>query len=177
VKLLSDACEYAVRAVVWMAQRPGQPQKVREIAQGTHAAPGYLVKVLQALVKAGILSAQRGSHGGFSLERDPASLSVLEVINAIDPIARIQACPLGLPGHGTDLCTVHHCIDHALATIEEAFGASTIADLLTSETRPAPMCDSAPCPRMCDEHSRPSVLDVFRGAGSPDRSVHRTEDH
>ena len=71
MKLLSDASEYALRAVVWLAQRPGLPQKTREIAEGTHAAPGYLVKVLQSLAKAGILSAQRGSHGGFSLERDP----------------------------------------------------------------------------------------------------------
>src|SRR5690606_17155548 len=96
MKLLSEAAEYGLRAVVWLAQRPGGYWKVREIAKGTRAAPGYLVKVLQGLARAGILSAQRGSQGGFRLERDPAGLTALEVINAIDPIERIRACPLGL---------------------------------------------------------------------------------
>ena len=102
MKLLSDASEYALRAVVWLAQRPGLPQKTREIAEGTHAAPGYLVKVLQSLAKAGILSAQRGSHGGFSLERDPRDLSVLDVIEAVDPIERIRTSFHQTPS-GTEL--------------------------------------------------------------------------
>jgi len=142
MKLLSDASEYGLRAVVWLAQRPGQPQKVREIAEGTHAAPGYLVKVLQALAKARILSAQRGSSGGFRLERDPAELSVLEVINAIDPIERIHTCPLGLEAHGECLCPMHRRIDDAMAAIEQSFGDSTIDDLLTEPSASHPLCDA-----------------------------------
>jgi len=142
MKLLSDACEYALRAVVWLAQRPGQSQKVRELAEGIHAAPGYLVKALQALTKAGILSAQRGSRGGFNLERDPANLTVLEVINAIDPIERILTCPLGLKSHGTCLCPMHKKIDDAMAEIEASFGTCTIKDLLDQRSRPTPLCDA-----------------------------------
>lgn len=142
MKLLSDASEYALRAMVWMAQRPGQPQKVRELAEGTHAAPGYLVKVLQALTKADILSAQRGSRGGFTLERDPAKLTVLEVINAIDPIERILTCPLGLKFHGKHLCPMHKKIDDAMAKIEASFGSTTIKDLLNQRSRSKPLCDA-----------------------------------
>jgi Rrf2 family transcriptional regulator, nitric oxide-sensitive transcriptional repressor len=142
MKLLSDACEYALRAVVWMAQRPEQPQKVRELAEGIHAAPGYLVKVLQALTKAGILSAQRGSRGGFTLECDPARLTVLEVVNAIDPIERILTCPLGLKSHGKHLCPMHKKIDDAMAKIEASFGSSTIQDLLNQRSRSKPLCDA-----------------------------------
>jgi len=142
MKLLSDASEYGLRAVVWLAQRPGQSQKVREIAEGTHAAPGYLVKVLQALAKAHILSAQRGSSGGFRLERDPDALSVLEVINAIDPIERIHTCPLGLEAHGECLCPMHRRIDDAMAVIEQSFGGSTIDDLLAEPSASRPLCDA-----------------------------------
>jgi len=142
MKLLSDASEYALRAVVWLAQHPGEARKTREIAEGTHAAQGYLVKVLQNLAKAGILSAQRGSHGGFRLERDPAALTVLEVINAVDPIERIHTCPLGLDAHGTHLCPMHRRIDDALAAIEESFRASTIDDLLTEPTISTPLCEA-----------------------------------
>ncbi len=147
MKILSDACEYALRAVVWLAQRPGQPQKVREIAAGTRSAPGYLVKVLQALAKARILSAQRGSLGGFSLERDPATLTVLEVISAIDPIERITICPLGLKSHGSCLCPMHRRIDDAMAAIEESFAASTIADLVNEPAVSRPMCPGLLDPR------------------------------
>lgn len=146
MKLLSDAMEYGLRAVVWLAQRPGQAQKVREIAQGTHATPGYLIKVLQALAKADILSAQRGSTGGFRLERDPASLSVLEVINAIDPIERIRTCPLGLESHGECLCPMHKRIDDAIATIEQSFRESTIEDLLNEPTTSHPLCEALSVP-------------------------------
>lgn len=142
MKLLSDATEYGLRAVVWLAQRPGQPQKVREMAEGAHAAPGYLVKVLQTLAKAQILSAQRGSTGGFRLERDPAELTVLEVINAIDPIERIHTCPLGLEGHGACLCPMHRRIDDAMAAIEQSFGDSTIKDLLAEPSASPPLCDA-----------------------------------
>ncbi|MGD7652527.1 MAG: RrF2 family transcriptional regulator [Verrucomicrobiales bacterium] len=139
MKLLSDASEYALRGVVWLAQRNGRTFKLREIADGTKAAPGYLIKVLQSLTKAGILSTQRGSTGGFSLIRDPATLTALEVINAVDPIERIHTCPLGLKSHGTCLCPMHKQIDEAMATIEGAFENSTIADLLDSNASSIPM--------------------------------------
>ena len=141
MKLLSDASEYGLRAVVWMAQRPGEPQKARDIAEGTHSSPGYLVKVLQLLARQGIVSAQRGSHGGFSLQRDPAELTVLEVISAVDPIERIRTCPLGLDAHGAELCPLHRRIDNAIATIEKAFAATTIEELITERSKSRPLCN------------------------------------
>lgn len=142
MKLLSDACEYALRAVVWLAQRPGQPQKVREIAEGTQAAPGYLVKVLQSLTKARILSAQRGSQGGFTLQRDPATLTILEIINAVDPLERIETCPLGLEAHGKTLCPMHKRLDDAIAAIEESFGSSTIQELIRTPSHSRSLCEA-----------------------------------
>lgn len=141
MKLLSDASEYALRGVVWLAQRKGQTFKLREIAEGTRAAPGYLIKVLQSLAKAGILSTQRGSTGGFSLIRDPETLSVLEVINAVDPIERIRTCPLGLQSHGTCLCPMHKRIDDAMAVIEASFADSTVADLVDGSGVSIPMTE------------------------------------
>ena len=140
MKILSDASEYGLRAAVWLAQRPGEAQKVREIAEGTHAAPGYLVKVLQSLSRAGILSAQRGSHGGFTLQRDPARLTALEVISAVDPIERIRECPLGLEAHGECLCPMHQRIDDALALIEQSLASCTIAELIETTSQSQPLC-------------------------------------
>lgn len=142
MKLLSDASEYALRAVVWLAQQPGGTFKLREIADGTRAAPGYLIKVLQSLAKAGVLSAQRGINGGFTLIRDAKELSVLEVINAVDPIERIRTCPLGLSAHSACLCPMHRRIDDAVAAIEQSFGDSMIANLLGEQVASRPLCDA-----------------------------------
>lgn len=142
MKLLSDVSEYALRAVVWLAQQPRQTFKLREIAEGTHAAPGYLIKALQSLARVGVLSAQRGSNGGFTLIRDPDGITVLEVVNAVDPLQRIRTCPLGLASHGSCLCPMHKRIDDAMAMIEASFDASTIADLLAEKNPSRPLCEA-----------------------------------
>ncbi len=171
MKLLSDASEYALRGVVWLAQRKEQTFKLREIAEGTKAAPGYLIKVLQALAKAGILSTQRGSNGGFSLIREAETLSVLEVINAVDPIERIQTCPLGLKSHGTCLCPMHKRIDDAMGVIEATFRDSTVADLLDSSAASVPMSDG-PLP------SASSAVPIIKGErASPVCYGHLTEEN
>lgn len=140
MKIFSDACQYGLRATFWLAQRPEQPHKVREIAAETRASPGYLVKVLQRLAKAGILSTQRGAQGGFTLKRDPSDLTVLEIINAIDSIERIQTCPLGIDSHGENLCPLHRQLDGAMALIEDALGSITVATLLSEQTSSPSHC-------------------------------------
>lgn len=140
MKLLSEACEYGLRAVVWMAQRPGEPQKVKDIAEEIKAAPGYLVKVLQELTKAGILSARRGSNGGFTLQSDASTLTALDVINAIDPLERINSCPLELEAHATALCPIHRRIDDAMAMIEDSFRQLTIRDVIANTSEFSPVC-------------------------------------
>jgi Rrf2 family protein len=141
MKLLSDASEYALRAVVWLAAEPSSPQTTQQIAVGAKAAPGYLARVLQDLGKAGILKARRGAGGGFALARDPKDLTALEVINAVDPIERIQRCPLELVSHGDRLCPLHHRIDEAIAQLQDAFASTTVGDLLAEPGAPTPLCE------------------------------------
>jgi Rrf2 family protein len=142
MKLLSEACDYGLRAVIWMAQRPpAEPQKVKDIAEGIQAAPGYLIKVLQELAKAGILTARRGSQGGFTLQCDPDQLTALDVINAIDPLERIESCPLKLESHAEGLCPMHRCVDDAMAKIEETFRMTTIRDAVDGSRQAMSACD------------------------------------
>ncbi len=142
MKLLSDASEYGLRAVVFLAQNPGGPKKLREIAAATRSPAGYLIKMLQALAKAKILSVQRGSNGGFVLRRDPARLTVLEVINVIDPLERIEACPLKLETHGACLCPMHRRLDNAMSDLEATFAGSTIHDLISEPAASRPLIES-----------------------------------
>lgn len=127
--LFSQTAEYALRAVVWLAGHPTESQTTRQIADGTRVPAGYLSKVLQSLVRAGLVESQRGIGGGFTAL--PAEdMTVLDVINAVDPIQRIVSCPLGLEIHGDALCPLHAKLDDTLAMIEEAFRSTTVADVL-----------------------------------------------
>jgi Rrf2 family transcriptional regulator, nitric oxide-sensitive transcriptional repressor len=139
-KMISQTAEYALRAVVALAAGDGAPQTTLRIAATTKVPPDYLSKVLQSLGRAGIITSQRGQGGGSVLARPATHISVYDVVQAVDPIARIHTCPLGLPGHGKRLCALHRRIDNAIGTVEDAFRASTIAELLAEPSESHPLC-------------------------------------
>ena len=76
-----------------------------------------------------------------TLARSPEELTILDVVNAVDPIRRIQTCPLGLASHGIRLCPLHKRMDNALAMVEEAFRSTTLAEVLAEPTESKPLCD------------------------------------
>lgn len=122
--------EYALRAVIWLADHPDQSQTAREIAGGMQVPPMYLAKVMQQLVHAGIVLGQRGRSGGFTLAQPPHQISVLDVVNAVDPIKRIRECPLGLERHKKNLCPLHGKLDKTLAAMEADFRGTCMADMV-----------------------------------------------
>jgi Rrf2 family protein len=128
--MISQTAEYALRAIVYLANEGGAARTGREIAKATLVPPGYLAKVMQSLSRARLVKSQRGLNGGFTLAHDPEELSALAVINAVDPIRRYPECPLGITGHGRRLCPLHHRLDEAAAMVEKAFGETSMADLL-----------------------------------------------
>lgn len=142
-RVISQTADYALRAIVCLASQPDSAKTTEQIAQGTHVPAGYLSKVLRTLGRANLVRSQRGLGGGFSLVRSASELSVLEVINAVDPIERITKCPLGHDEHGTRLCLLHQRLDKAIALIEDVFRQCTIADLLNDEQCGSPLC--SPC--------------------------------
>jgi Rrf2 family protein len=137
--MISQTAEYALRAIVYLA---GQEvaRTTLEIAKTTHVPAGYLAKVMQSLSRAGLVKSQRGLNGGFTLAHDPRELSILKVINAVDPIQRIAECPLGIPSHGRRLCPLQHRLDQAAAMVEKAFGDTMVAELLAAPRVQRPLC-------------------------------------
>lgn len=140
--MLSQTTEYALRAVAYLAEA-GRAQNLHQIAEKTQVPEAYLAKVLRSLAAAGVLHSQRGVKGGYELAQAPAALSLLEVVNAVDPIQRIFSCPLGLEAHRHALCPLHERVDKALAAFEEEFRRTTLADLLTKPIFPG-VADAGP---------------------------------
>src|SRR5690242_17385674 len=138
--MISQTVEYALRAAVYLADQAPQARTTDQIAQVTRVPHAYLAKVLQNLARAGLVTSQRGLHGGFVLSKPPDRLTILEVINAVDPIRRIRECPLGIATHGNILCPLHRRLDDALASVEQAFAQSTLAEILAEPARSVPLC-------------------------------------
>lgn len=98
--MLSQTIEYALRAMTFLASIDGDASFNSEtIAECTKVPKGYLSKILRDLVVADLIVSQRGPNGGFTLSRSAAKISMLDVVNAVDPIPRIRKCPLGNPAH------------------------------------------------------------------------------
>lgn len=141
--MISPTAEYALRAMVAIAQANGQATVTPAIAGITRVPPGYLPKVLQTLRKAGLVDSKRGLGGGFTLARPPHQITVLEVVNVVDPVKRIERCPLGLKSHGGNLCPLHKRLDEAIGMVERSFASTTIADLVTAPGGGAALCEPA----------------------------------
>lgn len=142
--MFSQTAEYALRAVVWLAdQTESGPFGHHRIAAGTQVPATYLAKVLQELAKAGIVRSHRGVRGGFSLAQPPENLTVLDVIQAVDPIQVITTCPLKLPNHSHKLCGLHARLAVASHQFLGVLQQSTIKEMLSVPAHPHPLVDSA----------------------------------
>lgn len=167
--MFTQSVEYALRAVVLLAEvsgdspneelgeelgegsasaaafhDTGHARTAQQIAEAARVPQHYLAKVMQALAKAGIVTSQRGVKGGFKLAHAPGQLTVLDVVNAVDPIPRIATCPLGLKQHGKNLCPLHKEMDNAMANIERTLASHTFADLLNDPNPSKPLCGVGP---------------------------------
>src|SRR4051812_5164973 len=110
--MFSKTVEYALRAVAHLAYEAPKGRTTEQIAEATRVESAtYLSKVLQELVRKGVVKSQRGIGGGITLAKPPEELTILEVVNAVEPIERIKSCPLGLKSHGVRLCPLHRRLD------------------------------------------------------------------
>lgn len=140
--MLSQTVEYALRAVLHLASVSPATQTTGEIATATKVPNAYLSKVLQGLRSEGILKSQRGVGGGISLVKTPDEISILDVVNAVEPVGRIKTCPLGLAAHGEHLCPLHRRMDEALQHMEEAFRNTSLAEVLADPNPSIPLVNT-----------------------------------
>ncbi len=90
---LSPAAEFAVRGALVLAERSGQgPVTLGTICSQRDLSRQYLVKIFALLIKAGIITPVRGKRGGYLLARDPASITLLEVIEAVEGPIILNLC-------------------------------------------------------------------------------------
>jgi Rrf2 family protein len=96
---LSRTAAYALHATLQLAQvESGVPVPCSRLAADGAMPERFLLQVLRSLVTHGILGSTRGVEGGYTLERSPAEISLLDVIEAIDgPLGTTALIHEGLP--------------------------------------------------------------------------------
>jgi Rrf2 family protein len=139
--MISQTVEYALRAAVHLANSAPRAQTTDQVAEATRVPKAYLSKVLQGLRRGGLVQSQRGIGGGITLARSPETISIFDVVSAVEPIPRIRTCPLGLATHGVRLCPLHSRLDRAMETVELAFRATTLAEILADPAASVPLCE------------------------------------
>jgi Rrf2 family protein len=161
--MISQTAEYALRAIVYLADQKGAARTNTQIAKATQVPAGYLAKVLQSLARARLVRSQRGLNGGFTLLEPAERLTVLEVISAVDPLRRFPTCPLKLPAHAQSLCPLHRRLDEAADVVQRMLSEVTIADLLHVPVEERPLC-RFPCP---PRRRKPPVSPTKAAGGKP----------
>lgn len=91
--LITRATEYAIRALLYLAKQPkGDIVLKRDICRTQDITPAFLTKILQPLIKEGIVGSQRGVGGGFYLLKDPEEVTLLDVVKAEEGPLYLNHC-------------------------------------------------------------------------------------
>ena len=105
----SSACEYAIRAMTYVANfEPGTRLLARDISAHEHIPGPFLGKIFQTLVRAGLLKSSKGPGGGFALAKAPDAISLYDIYRAVDGDTYLDACAVGLSRCSDEMpCPLH----------------------------------------------------------------------
>ena len=145
--MFSTKAEYGVRVMVDLARRGGaEPVALAEIAEAEGLPLAYLEHLVARLRRAGLVESRRGARGGYLLAREPAQITMAEVVEALEgriaPIECISSSPDGTvrcvresdPAH---ICTTKVLWTRVRAAIVQTLQETTLAELIPTTPKKA----------------------------------------
>ncbi len=133
--VITRATEYAIRALLYLAKQPkGEIVYKRDICKSQDITPAFLTKILQPLIKVGIVGSQRGVGGGFFLLQDPAEFTLFDVVKAEEGPLYLNVC-LERPGvcAKDNFCPLHGAWKEVRDSMIHLLGAYSFARLALQE--------------------------------------------
>ena len=109
--LFSKTCEYAIRAVFFIASKTARGERVgvKEIAEGIDSPEPFLAKILQDLSRKRLVNSAKGPTGGFYLDEASLKRPLSEIVEVIDGNSLFTGCALGLKQCSEiNPCPLHH---------------------------------------------------------------------
>ena len=145
--MVSQKCQYAVRAVFELARRQGHgPIKISEIAEAQSIPIRFLEVILNQLRRAGYVQSRRGAEGGYLLARQPNKIMVGEIIQFMDGPTVPVACMTEKSAKG---CALHgQCVfigmwERAAKALSGVYDATSFQDLVDEHIRMQPTASFA----------------------------------
>ncbi len=128
---ITRASDYAVRVMIHLAGEPPRSTvQQSELSKATGVSGHFLSKVLQQLVRGRLIRSQRGSGGGYSLAAAANTISLLDVVQAMEGPVRLNQCMEETPScERKAWCPAHHVWAEAQAAIVNVLGGASVAQL------------------------------------------------
>ncbi|WP_103867289.1 Rrf2 family transcriptional regulator [Aquimarina sp. I32.4] len=131
--MLSNACKYAIRAMIYLAIHTDETKKigVKIIAEDLETPYAFLAKLLQKLASDKLISSAKGPRGGFYLNDTDKKRAIWDVVKCIDGTEKFEGCFLGLSKcNDINPCPVHHIVSPFKKSILKDFRDKSIHDLV-----------------------------------------------
>ncbi len=129
---LSKRGDYVVRSALSLARAwpAGEPRKIREVVAEMGVPQTFASQILADLVRAGLATSKSGKDGGYRLSRDPAAISLVEVVEAGEGPLRAERCALGDgPCRWDAVCPLHETWRAATDALREVLGSTSLSQL------------------------------------------------
>jgi Rrf2 family protein len=130
--MLSSTCKTAIKAVIYLASKfeSGENAGIKEVAEFIDASEHTVGKLLQTLVKQGVVNSVKGPSGGFYISKEQRKQPIINIVEAIDGKQLFKECGLGLSKCSASRpCPIHHDYKEARDKVEKLFSTRKIADL------------------------------------------------
>lgn len=130
---LSKSFGYALRGILYIAVMRDEERKVQieEIATKLAVPKHFLGKIMQQVVKAGLLKSTKGPYGGFSLAGETLTTPVIRLVEITDGLEQFSMCVLKLKYcNGLNPCPLHYEIEEVKRNYLNVFNKNTFGDLL-----------------------------------------------
>jgi len=122
--MFSQTVEYALRAMVQLAVDSSGQATTKDIAAKAKVPSAYLAKVLQSMRRGGLIHSRRGVGGGVTLAKPANKISLLDVIDAVEPLKRTPA------KKAASAVQLQKSMDAAVEQLRSTFAKESLADML-----------------------------------------------
>jgi Rrf2 family protein len=130
--MFSKACEYAIRAVLYIAIKStdGQRLGLREIAKEVDSPVPFTAKILQTLSREGLISSNKGPNGGFYIRPKSKPIPLSAIVLAIDGTDTLHNCAIGLKECSDRFpCPIHDQVKAYKDSLRRAMNGKTIQQM------------------------------------------------
>lgn len=130
--MFSKTCEYGIRAALYIASKSQEGERVnlKDIAREIESPPAFTAKILQNLVRHGVVESLKGPTGGFLIRQSPKPVRLIEVVAAIDGDHIFNGCGLGLKACDANFpCPIHHEFAKVRDELKKMLEETIVTDL------------------------------------------------